>query len=318
MTTKDDSLFPPPDLSWRPLRPADAAAITALAEATQAADGGLSLPVVDAYVQEQDRGAPPWPAIGAFDMDGRLVACAAVRPAHTPQEYRADIAGQVHPAERGRGLGGFLLGWSVEQARALLAACPPDRPHILRLGAESLTGPAARLYERHGFTQQFAEDVMRHDLGLTLPEAAFPPGVRLAAWAPALAEQFFAVYQAAFRERPGFPGWSAGECEWIAWAAGGDDLRPEMSLLALHGELPVGFIVCADEWIVQVGVRPEWRGRGLGAALVAEALRRFRDAGCARVLLDVNVNNPGAARVYARLGFTLAGRRARYVRALQR
>jgi ribosomal protein S18 acetylase RimI-like enzyme len=34
------------------------------------------------------------------------------------------------------------------------------------------------------------------------------------------------------------------------------------------------------------------------------------------VTLDVNANNPGAARVYTRLGFGFVGRRARYVRAL--
>ncbi|HNP85800.1 MAG TPA: GNAT family N-acetyltransferase, partial [Kouleothrix sp.] len=67
---------------------------------------------------------------------------------------------------------------------------------------------------------------------------------------------------------------------------------------------------------VQVGVVPEWRGRGLGAALVAEVLRRAQAGGAQAIMLDVNVNNPGAARVYARLGFAATGQRARYLRAL--
>ncbi|MBU0496022.1 MAG: GNAT family N-acetyltransferase [Chloroflexi bacterium] len=132
-----------------------------------------------------------------------------------------------------------------------------------------------------------------------------------------MADQFFAVYQAAFRERqrPGYPGWS--QEEWIAWlGTDDDDFRPELSLLASHDDLPVGFITCADRWIIQMGVRPEWRERGIGSALLTKVLGCFRAAGGDQVLLDVNVNNPRAARVYTRLGFERVGRRARYVRAL--
>jgi len=62
-----------------------------------------------------------------------------------------------------------------------------------------------------------------------------------------------------------------------------------------------------------VGVRPEQRGRRLGAGLMVEALCRMRDDGAEAALLDVNVDNP-AGRLYERLGFALLGRRARFVR----
>jgi mycothiol synthase len=64
---------------------------------------------------------------------------------------------------------------------------------------------------------------------------------------------------------------------------------------------------------VQVGVRPDQRHRRLGAGLMSEALRRMRAAGEPAVLLDVNVNNPGAADLYRRLGFEVIGRRARWI-----
>ena len=57
---------------------------------------------------------------------------------------------------------------------------------------------------------------------------------------------------------------------------------------------------------------PAERGSGLGAGLTAEALRRMRGDGETQVFLDVNINNPTAARVYERLGFVVVGRRARY------
>jgi mycothiol synthase len=302
------------DMTWRPLNEADRAAITALAAACQAVDGGQALIAVDRYVIQRDTAAPPHATIGAFDSAGRLAAATVVQLDDTAQEQRANIVGQVHPEYRGRRLGNFLIEWSVAQGRALLAAHPADRPHVLRLTTESLSEAAARLYARHGLTQQFAEDVMRRDLRAALPDAPLPPGVTLATWAPELADQFFEAYQAAFRERPGFPVWNAEQ--WVEWATGDEGFHPAMSLLARDGEQPIGFIVCDNAWIVQVGTRPEWRGRGLGSALVVEALRRFRAAGRDHVTLDVNVNNPSAARVYARLGFVVVGQRARYVRAI--
>jgi len=295
-----------PGMAWRPLQPADQDAITALSAACQAADGGQAVIAVERYLHEQAT------TIGAFDSVGRLIACAAAWPEQNDQEARANIIGQVHPDQRGRGIGAFLMAWSIAQAQNVLRALSSDQPRVLRLTTEALTPVAEQLYQRFGFTQQFAEDVMRRNLDRPLPDAPFPPGLEIAEWTPALARQFFEAYQAAFRERPGLPGWSAQQ--WIEWATGDDGFHPHMSLLARDGEQPVGFIVCDDAWIVQVGTHPAWRGRGLGAALVVEALRRFKTAGAEHVTLDVNANNPSAARVYAWLGFDLTGRRARYVR----
>ena len=319
MDTPDESPAPPttPGLSWRSLQPFDVEAITTLATTCLAADGGLPLGATDAYIHEHYLPPQSGSSIGGFDVDGRLIACAAIQPTHTANEYRVTIVGQVHPDHRRRGFGSFLLRWSIVESSRLLAACPPDRAHVLQLTTEMLTEDATRLFERHGFRQQFAEDVMRRDLSAPLPDILLPPGIKFAAWAPALVDQFFAVYQAAFKERSGgYPDWS--QEKWVAWLETDDDtFRPELSLLAYQDDLPAGFIVCADRWIIQMGVRPERRGRGIGSALVSEVLKRFRAAGCDHVLLDVNVNNPGAARVYTRLGFERVGRRARYIRGLK-
>ncbi len=317
MGSPDENLALPatPGLSWRSLQPVDVGAITALATTCLATDGGHLLGATDTYLQEHYLSAGPGASIGAFEVDERLVACTAAHPNHSPEEYRTTIVGQVHPAFRRHGFGTFLLRWSIAEARKLLAACPPDRPHILQLTTESLPEAAAYLFEQHGFTQQFAEDVLRRDLPDPLPDVLLPSGFKLATWTPSMAGQFFAVYQASFRERPGYPDWS--QEEWVDWlATGDDDFHSELSLLACHDDIPVGFIIFADRWIVQMGVRPEWRERGIGSALLSEVLKRFQAAGGDHVLLDVNLNNPSAARVYARLGFKQVGRRARYVRVL--
>ena len=58
--------------------------------------------------------------------------------------------------------------------------------------------------------------------------------------------------------------------------------------------------------IQNVGVLPEYRGLGLGRALVLKALAGFREARLRRVYLEVTADNTPAVRLYRSLGFRLA------------
>jgi ribosomal protein S18 acetylase RimI-like enzyme len=55
--------------------------------------------------------------------------------------------------------------------------------------------------------------------------------------------------------------------------------------------------------IQNLGITPLCRGRGLGAALLLQALHGFRRAGLGRALLEVTAQNDGAIRLYRRVGF---------------
>ncbi len=64
--------------------------------------------------------------------------------------------------------------------------------------------------------------------------------------------------------------------------------------------------------IVSMYVVPEARGRGLGRALLRDAIRRVRDIeGVENLLLGVMVSQTAARKLYASLGFTVYGREAR-------
>jgi ribosomal-protein-alanine N-acetyltransferase len=93
----------------------------------------------------------------------------------------------------------------------------------------------------------------------------------------------------------------------IAWLATGRD----------YGEvMPVGFAlarVSADEAeILSLGVLSEARGKGLGARLVEAVADKARALGARSLYLEVAEDNAAARRLYARLGFSEAGRRADY------
>ena len=277
------------DLRWSPLTDGEFDQLVALAARCLDADGGLPLAADPAFLRR--RWTPP-ATVAVRDSDGRLRAAGAVRDGPT-------FTGLVDPAARGAGIGARLLDWGL------------DRPGPVTVETEGLTPAAEALFASRGLRPVFAEDVMRVDLADGLPDPAWPDGTALAEWSDATAERFAAVYHAAFRDRPGFPGQPAAE--WIADVAADEGFRPDWSILAsVPGLGDAGFVTAAVGWIDQVGVVPGARGHGLGAALVTESLARRRSAGEAEAWLNVNVDNPGAAALYRRLGFTVAGRRARY------
>lgn len=67
-------------------------------------------------------------------------------------------------------------------------------------------------------------------------------------------------------------------------------------------------IVQSGGWgaIQNVGVVPEYRGRGLGRALMLKCLAGFQQAGVPRVYLEVTASNLPAVQLYRSLGFCLA------------
>jgi ribosomal protein S18 acetylase RimI-like enzyme len=58
-----------------------------------------------------------------------------------------------------------------------------------------------------------------------------------------------------------------------------------------------------DWWIAGLGVRPLFRRRGIGKALVNEVLARLREGGASLVRLEVNRASLPAIALYRKLGF---------------
>ncbi len=105
---------------------------------------------------------------------------------------------------------------------------------------------------------------------------------------------------------------TAFEAPWGAAAFG--DLLTQAGVFAV--ETDDGFIlmrVVADEAeVLTLAVRPDARGRGEGARLVAQGLDQAGMLGAGRVFLEVADDNDPAIAVYRRAGFVEAGRRPRY------
>ncbi|MFE6872258.1 GNAT family N-acetyltransferase [Kitasatospora sp. NPDC057692] len=285
---------------WEMLPESGPGAVLEVVRRCLAVDGGLPVAGEPSFVGRRYDG-PGTVRIGAYE-DGRLVACGAARP------YAGywSLVGAVDPDFRGRGLGGELLDRLMTAAET-----------VVQVETEALTPAAEELFRSRGLRQEFAEDVFRLGPETPLPAVAWPAGVGIEewpedCWEEGAADAFHEAYRHSFADRPGFPGWT--RAEWATWLID-DGFRPGASLLARDSDgVPVGFVVCAEGFLVQVGAVPAWRRRGLGRALAVAALERLRAAGDAEVFLDVNVNNPASAALFRSLGLTRVARRARFGR----
>ncbi|MEU1842416.1 GNAT family N-acetyltransferase [Micromonospora sediminicola] len=278
-------------VTWEQFGEEHLAELTRLAEACLAIDGGLPLftrtPLLRARLLQTR-------TLGAWH-NGGLVAAVGVGLGGQP----ATSTGLVDPDWRGRGLGGRLLSWASEQAGDA----------DLLVTTESWSPGADALFTARGFARTFTEWVQRHDLG-DLPSLA--PPERVTTEPVRLDPELFETYRASFADRPGFASPTAEE--WLGELGEDDEYRPDLSLIARGPDgAAVGFVNVIDTWIDQVGVVPGWRGRRVGAYLVARALRGLAADGAREAWLCVNDDNP-AAGLYRRLGFQDFGRRARYLR----
>ena len=82
-----------------------------------------------------------------------------------------------------------------------------------------------------------------------------------------------------------------------------------------HGNVMgyIGSRIVLDEAdITNVAVRPQYRRKGIGFALVRAMLGLMRAGGVRYVLLEVRESNLPAQNCYARAGFTVVGRRKKY------
>jgi N-alpha-acetyltransferase 30 len=52
-----------------------------------------------------------------------------------------------------------------------------------------------------------------------------------------------------------------------------------------------------------LAVRDDWRGAGIGTRLVRAAITAMASEGCHEIVLETEVTNTGALRLYERLGF---------------
>ncbi|EDW17134.1 N-alpha-acetyltransferase 30A [Drosophila mojavensis] len=95
---------------------------------------------------------------------------------------------------------------------------------------------------------------------------------------------------------------------------------PELCIFARHGELYVGVIVCKLEtlgcilqgYIAMLAVDPAYRLMKIGTTLVAKAVESMHSFNADEIVLETELTNKAALRLYESLGFIREKRLLRY------
>src|SRR5262245_61718461 len=145
------------------------------------------------------------------------------------------------------------------------------------------------------------------------PFQPLPEGYSLVAWHDALIERHAEVLYSSFCDEIDarvFPSFSSrhGCSALMKEIRRKQGFLPEATWLLVHGDDVCGSIQGIRERtgvgaIQNVGITNSHRGKGLGTALLMQALHSFRRAGLGRAFLEVTAQNERAVQLYWRLGF---------------
>lgn len=123
---------------------------------------------------------------------------------------------------------------------------------------------------------------------------------------PDAAEPLSRLHLLCFPDDP----WDAAACREILGMPGC------FGFVAWEEATPIGFALVLDLGdtceILSLGVVPDQRRRGVGAALLAAITAAARRRGAAALTLEVAEDNPAAAALYAAHGFVAIARRTHY------
>ena len=219
-----------------------------------------------------------------------------------PKIDRAIIEGVVHPAFRGQGVGRRLLQRAVERSRALGA----------RLAHASTTpqGVAAqRLLIGAGFHE------VRRQWQVRLELADFPvgepvEGYKVRSMSDGEEPLLTQLQNRTFAGSWGFAPNVAKEITYRVRMGGG---RPEDVLFLVVEAQPAAYCWTKSQvldgeqvgivWMI--GAVPEFRGRGLGRAMLMESISFLKEKGARAIELTVYADNAPAVELYKATGFRM-------------
>jgi mycothiol synthase len=229
-----------------------------------------------------------------WEDDGRMVASAS----YGVHGDAASIRGIV--AEKGRGLGTEI----VERGEAFAGA---EGTKKIQAGAPEPDAGARALFESHGYREVRRFYEMAIELTKEPAAPVLPAGLVLDELREDEYEAFYDVLNEAFAEHWE---WHPDPYdEWLERRKGQhrDEHGPVWFVVRDGDELAAvtrnDVSVAGGGYVGAIGVRPAWRGQGLGKALLLRTFGEFWRRGTTRVTLDVDSENAtGAVALYERVG----------------
>ena len=214
------------------------------------------------------------------------------------------VEGYVHLDARGRGIG-RLIATGLEEEAARAGA------HKIHNGILEADSAAGRLLESLGYRAVRVFREMRIELEESPRAPAWPDGLRVVPFNPERdAVEFHAAHHEAFADHWDF---TPRDLEtWSALHLTSERFDPGLwGVVRAGDEIAAGTVSSADTYgggfVQSLFTRRAWRGRGVGAALLADAFRRLWERGERSIGLGADAASDSVAfRLYERAGMTPA------------
>lgn len=262
------------------------------------------------------------PAQDAFLVEtagGRLVGYTPLMNDRDHIQLSGDL--YVLPQFKARGALKALLDAMETRAQAHIQQAEPGRKVVLRITNDNRDLPGGRIFTQAGYSPVRYYWRMGIDLEKAPPAPVLPAGFEFRPFMQA--ENTAAVMQArneAFQgnwgSQPMTPAdfthfyFEDPEYNPALWAVIWDG--PEIAAFSINRyRLGIG-------WIRTLGVRPAWRGKGLGLALLHRSFDEFYRRGTLSIGLGVDAANPtGATQLYHKAGMRVVSEHVMFEKLLR-
>jgi mycothiol synthase len=279
----------------RPLDSAEAAAAAALINAHAVALHGepdLSPGTIREWLANEDA------EIRVADVDGKLACYGDLLLSVTGA--RADLDIREHPEHQG------LSRVMLDELEAIAGdrGATTVRVHVVDEDVSLAAVLAERGYSaiRHSYRMLVSLDV-------SVGEPQWPEGIAVRTMAEGEERAVRDASNDAFADHWGFE--EQPYERWASWWLESERFDRSLNFVAVDDDQIAGICLCSTHWsddpgygwVQLLGVRPAWRRRGIGLALLLHSFAEFRRRGCDRVGLGVDAQSTtGALELYTRAG----------------
>jgi GNAT superfamily N-acetyltransferase len=215
--------------------------------------------------------------------------------------------GYSHPGYLGKGIGTWVIQESERKAAEIIAGLPSTQRATIRSFTAGSNQRALALLNHEGY------ELLRHFWRMEIVfdgqrfEPRWPEGVRIADARPEIDERgLYNLTEAAFSEHFQLsPPLSFDQ--WVRERKR-HGFDPALWTVVWYGDemIACGLGRMTGEqtgWISLLGVRKDWRGNGLGRAVLLHLFNRFQERGAPSAALGVDAANAtGAIRLYESAG----------------
>jgi len=225
------------------------------------------------------------------------------------------ILADVHPQNRGQGLGTALCRWTEERARRSISRAPAGERVVLLQQRLSTDLPARDLLLSQGYR------VARHNFRMVVeletppPPPILPEGITIRPFVrDREARALVRALREAFRDNWGYVArpFEVELQRWMHMLDRDPDHDPSpFWFVALDGDEIAGLCLGNPRetgdpemaWIHAAGVRPRWRRRGVALALLHHSFGALYRQGRRKIGLEVDTQSAtGATRLYEKAG----------------